>query len=100
MNEHQESLRRWDAVPRDGPAVFIIDTLLFDESAEIQGDWIAAEGDVVDLATAIEAVVGPDRLEAGQWAVFDQVGLGTELVPEQLSITALVELGRARGVRR
>ena len=52
--------------------------------------------EILNEGASPEECVGIDLTEAGQWAVVDQIGLGDTMIPEQLSIDALVHLCRAR----
>lgn len=82
---------RWDAVPRDGPAVFVIGG----DATSLTGDWIDPTADVDQVAAAVETATGQPA-EIGSWTVVDQIGLGPEMLPEHLSIQSLIRLARAR----
>lgn len=101
-NQHEQSVPderwfdQWDAAPRDGPAVFIVDTATYDRHGTPWGRWIDPTREPEAVRSDIEECVGIELTEAGQWAVVDQIGLGDAMIPEQLSIDALVHLCRAR----
>lgn len=84
----------WDAVPRDGPAVFVIDTGVLDGEGRVYGRWI-------DLAVGRTAVLGQlnDLLGVDptptEWAIVDQVGLGDRMAPEVVSPDEMATLPAA-----
>jgi hypothetical protein len=89
-------LDRWNAVPRDGPAVFVIGG---DSPSCVMGDWIDPTAATEQVADAVAVATGQPP-EIGSWAVVDQTGLGAELLPEHLSIESLVRIARARRSER
>jgi hypothetical protein len=91
-HEPVDLIDRWDAVPRDGPAVFVIGG---DSASGMTGDWIDPTVEIEQVADAVAAATGQPP-ENGSWAVVDQIGLGTEMLPEHLSIESLVRIARAR----
>ena len=91
-HEHVDLLDRWDAIPRDGPAVFVIGG---DSVSGVAGDWIDPVAETEQVAEAVAAATGQPP-ENGSWAVVDQIGLGNEMLPEHLSIESLVRIARAR----
>src|SRR5262245_37684230 len=100
-NQHQPSevealglvlSRSYDAVPRDGPAVFVANTDVLDEDGTADGAWLDASSPPDVLKAGIEFVTG-QAAGLGGWAVIDQVGLGPIAVDEdwplaQLSLVA------------
>lgn len=101
MQEHQppqeqpeERIGPWDAPPRDGPAVLVINSEILDEEGRLSGRWIdpTAGRDQVrkDIADASNA--HPD--DPREWAVVDQIGLGPQMLPEHLSVGALMRFAR------
>lgn len=77
----------WEAIPRDGPAVFVVDTAAFDHGV-IRGRWIeVADGDR-EVHVALMALLGQEPQE-GTWAVVDQIGLGPVMAPETLTVGEL-----------
>jgi hypothetical protein len=83
----------WDAVPRDGPAVFVVDTDALDRHQCLRGRWLdlAASPEIID--TALGELLGRPVEEAG-WAIVDQIGLGPRMAPQVVSGTELYELPR------
>src|SRR5438093_5742017 len=85
----------WDAVPRDGPAVFIVKTDPFDERGRIVGRWIDPTGSIDAIDRQITELIGSLANEGG-WAVIDQIGLGPEMLPEELTLEALRRMALRR----
>jgi uncharacterized lipoprotein YddW (UPF0748 family) len=77
---HGAPANSYDAVPRDGPAVFVADAAAWDRG-EIRGVWVDAQTPparvVQQLAEELGREVGLDEL-----AVVDQVGLGAAALSE------------------
>jgi hypothetical protein len=71
----------WDAVPRDGPAVFIVDTAALD-SGELHGCWFDPTLPVDILSEQLRRFVGAELTE-GRIAVVDQIGLGPLMMSEK-----------------
>jgi len=67
----------WDDVPRDHPAVFVLDTDLFDEHGEVHGAWLRVNQPY--FAGQLKTLLGR---EPSGWAVVDQTGLGDTMLPE------------------
>ena len=44
LREH-DNFKTWDAVPRDGPAVFVVDIEVLDRDGRIEGRWISLAAD-------------------------------------------------------
>lgn len=88
----------WEAIPRDGPAVFVIDTAAFDRGV-IRGRWIEVAEDDAELQAALTELLG-QKPEEGSWAVVDQIGLGPVMAPETMAVSELAtvesELGTGR----
>ena len=77
----------WDAVPRDGPAVFVVDAEAFDRG-EVIGKWINPFIDHHEIDEQLRQLLGVEPKQ-GRWAIVDQVGLSrmvnetpTTLTPE------------------
>ncbi len=77
----------WDAVPRDGPAVFVVDTTAFDRGV-VRGRWLDVGADPEALHTDLTELLGREP-EEGSWAIIDQVGLGERMAPETMAIARL-----------
>lgn len=84
----------YDAVPRDGPAVFIIDTEALDRDDELRGAWLDPSCSPEALICQIEELTGR-RSHDGGWAVIDQVGLGPIMIDEQPSVLALTAFAQS-----
>lgn len=78
----------WNAVPRDGPAVFVVDVEVADREGRVQGRWIDPTGTREEIERQLGELLGRASDE-GTWAVVDQVGLGPLMVPEVLAATDL-----------
>jgi len=89
---HETGWEAWDAVPRDGPAVFIVDTRALDQEGQLRGRWISLEQDETAIVSCIEGVLG--RPPDDGWAIVDQVGLGRRMVPADLTVGELPDLAR------
>lgn len=77
----------WEASPRDGPAVFVVDTAVFDQGT-VRGRWINPNDDPAVVGEQLAELLG--RLpEEGSWAVVDQQGLGPIMMPETLAVPEL-----------
>ena len=70
----------WDAVPRDGPAVFIANGETLAGTSGPEGAWVRLDRTRQEVAADLGRLIG----SAGQthWLVFDQVGLGPIMVDE------------------
>lgn len=100
MNHHQPTGRRqpydaWDAVPRDGPAVLVTDTDSFDRHQELRGGWIDPTTDEATIAEAIRTAVGEEAWRSDRWVIVDQVGLGSVMLAERLSVHGLARVAAA-----
>lgn len=80
----------WEAVPRDGPAVFAVDIQAFDQGV-VRGRWLEVTADQATLNQELADLLGR-KPDAGTWAVVDQVGLGGLMVPETMTVTDLAAL--------
>lgn len=83
----------WEAIPRDGPAVFVVDTDALDRDERLRGRWLDLDASPDTIATALGALLGRPVEEAG-WAIIDQVGLGPRMAPEVISVDQLHQLPR------
>ena len=70
----------WDAVPRDGPGVFIVDTAALD-NGELHGCWFDPTLPADVLHEQLRRFVGREPTE-GSLALVDQVGLGPLMMIE------------------
>lgn len=110
MNQQQLSeargesrwLDEWEASPRDGPAVFVVDAAAFDQYGTRWGRWIDPTQPAEVVEREIEEVIGIEGTADGNWAIIDQTGLGEAMIPEQLAVTALHRLatGSATTIER
>ena len=90
MNGAPEAANGWDAweaVPRDGPAVFVVDTVAFDHGI-VRGRWLSVADGQVNLHAELTELLGHEP-EEGTWAVVDQIGLGSVMAPETMSVDDL-----------
>ena len=74
----------WEASPRDGPAVFVIDTAALDGERRLRGRWLDLRRDPSVIRDQLAELLGRDA-PAGAFAVIDQVGLGPRMAPETVS---------------
>ena len=77
----------WEAAPRDGPAVFVIDTERFD-CGVVHGAWVDPTANPEELQEQLRQLLGREP-QAGRWAIIDQIGLGPLMAPERLAIEEL-----------
>ena len=77
----------WDAVPRDGPAVFVIDTAAADHGV-VHGRWLMIADGQTGWHANLTDLLGREPDE-GSWAVVDQIGLGPVMAPETMSVVDL-----------
>jgi hypothetical protein len=77
----------WDAAPRDGPAVFVVDAAAFDRG-DVVGTWIDPYDDARNVEQKLSELLGRDA-EQGTWAIVDQTGLGRLMMGEAPSIEEL-----------
>ncbi len=91
----------WEHSPEHGPAVFIADRRALDSTGMLLGGWVDPTTEPEALAAAVEGAVGPYVAERGAWVVTDQLDLGSVMLPEDLTVTALhriaTELASAGG---
>ena len=80
------ALDGYDAVPRDGPAVFVADTAKLDRG-ELHGRWIGLDRSAADIATHISAVTNRSPIDGG-WAVIDQTRLLADAGVDYAVVTA------------
>lgn len=89
-------LDEWDCTPRDGPAVFVIDTVTYDLHGTRWGRWLDPTRGPEEVRADLVEAIGVEKIEHDEWAVIDQVGLGETALPEQVSIEGLVRIARLR----
>jgi len=87
LAETVDGWEAWDAVPRDGPAVFVVDTAAFDRGI-VRGRWLAVDAGQAALQLELTELLGRPPAE-GSWAVVDQVGLGELMAPEAMTVASL-----------
>lgn len=85
--ERMDGWDAWDAVPRDGPAVFVIDTGAFDQGV-VRGRWLDVTAERAALQDELRELLGCEP-EEGSWAIIDQIGLGQLMAPETMSVSSL-----------
>jgi hypothetical protein len=104
MSEHQRNntdaarrhrLNEWDAVPRDGPAALVVDASPYDEAGEIHGGWIDLNQPEPQIETAVQSAVGREAWDEDRWVIIDQVGLGSVMLAERLSVHGLARVAQA-----
>lgn len=83
----------WEAAPRDGPGIFVIDTLAFDQGGELRGRWVDPTGAPETLRAQVRELLGREPV-AGSWAIIDQVGLGPVMAPETLAVDEVATVTR------
>ena len=95
----EDGWQRYDAVPRAGPAVFIAKEALLDAGV-ISGHWLDPCDTAEVVSARIDLVTG-QLGELGGYAIIDQVGLGPDMLAEDLTPAELAFEARARtsGVR-
>lgn len=82
----------YDAVPRDGPAVFVADIARLDRG-ELHGQWIGLDQSAADIAENISRVTERSPVD-GSWAIVDQCRLGSTMCDEDLTFDGLTRLAR------
>lgn len=82
----------YDAVPRDGPAVFVADTDRLDRG-ELHGRWIGLDQPAADIAADISRVADRSPIDGG-WAIVDQSRLGATMCDEEITFDGLTRLAR------
>jgi hypothetical protein len=97
QEEHDPWRDAWDAVPRDGPGLFVIDTAAYD-CEQVRGRWIDPTAEPALIELQLQELLGRWP-EPGSWAVVDQVGLGEVMVPEVLDLDAVSRLTPEDGAR-
>ncbi len=95
MEHNNQQATAWDAVPRDGPAVFIADRNRLDHDNTILGAWVNPTDSHDNIHQTLIRALGAEAVNRGDWVVVDQVGLGPTMLPEQLSTADLVYLAGA-----
>ncbi len=82
--ERIDGWKAWEAAPRDGPGIFVIDTAALD-AGELRGRWLDPTADPETLRGQVQELLGREPVECS-WAIVDQVGLGPVMVPETLAV--------------
>lgn len=78
----------WEAAPRDGPAVFVIDAPRQDKHGELRGAWLDPTVGTATFALEIAKLLGREP-NIGEWAIVDQIGLGALMLPETFNLSEL-----------
>jgi hypothetical protein len=86
----------WEHPPETGPAAFVADRRALDEYSSLWGDWVDPSQAPEALEAAIEQSVGVVAVSQHAWIVTDQIGMGSAMIPEQLSVCALHRFARYR----
>src|SRR5262245_33185090 len=80
----------WDAVPRDGPAIFIATCI---DDRPVAGAWVTANQPepyfLAELAFLLHEPL--DARERREWVVLDQVGIAEPMLPERLNLAGLYQ---------
>jgi len=79
----------WEHPPLAERAVFVADRHALDEFGSLWGGWVDPTQAPEGLETAIEQTVGTVAVSRQAWVVTDQIGMGSAMIPEQLSVSAL-----------
>jgi hypothetical protein len=80
---------RWDAVPRDGPAVFIVDTDAWSKGI-VKGRWCNPWAPAEQVREQLTELLGHEPAD-DEWAIVDQVGLGPLMMSESPTVTRLAD---------
>lgn len=88
--EINEGWEAWNAVPRDGPAVFVVDLQALETEGRVHGRWLNTMRDAEDVTAELREVLGREPI-VNTWAVIDQVGLGRRMIPDTLAPEELPE---------
>lgn len=75
----------WEAAPRDGPGIFVIDTVALDRGGQLHGRWLDPTSEPETLRAQVRELLGREPVE-GSWAIVDQVELGPVMAPETLAV--------------
>lgn len=89
---HDVALDSYEAVPRDGPAVFVADTTKLDQG-ELHGKWIGLDQSAADIAENISRVTDRSPIDGG-WAIVDQSRLGATMCDEDITFDGLTRLAK------
>jgi hypothetical protein len=76
-----------DAVPRDGPAVFVADRRALDAGI-IHGQWVNPLTPPDELRNQLRTRLGHEAAD-DTWTIIDQVGLGQRMIDENPGIAYL-----------
>jgi hypothetical protein len=85
---HDPWRNAYDAVPRDGPAVFAADAAGIERGEWPRGRWLNPLAPTPKIERQLAEVFGP-QAQPGEWIIVDQYQLGPVMVPEELSVRAL-----------
>lgn len=93
-DETEAFWKGYDAVPRDGPAAFIVRTAALDQGT-LHGQWLDATAPAIGIARQIEGLTGQPG-ELGGYSIIDQAGFGAEMLEEDLTPGELARAALAR----
>ncbi len=77
----------WNAAPRDGPAVFVVDAAAFDRG-DVVGIWIDPYEQPDVVCEQLTELLGHEP-EPGTWAIVDQTGVGPLMMSEEVGTDEL-----------
>lgn len=89
--DHDRGWAAWEAAPRDGPAVFVIDAPRLDKHGELRGIWLDPTVGASTFALGIAKLLGRAPT-TGEWAIVDQIGLGGDMLPESFELPELASV--------
>lgn len=82
--EINEGWDAWNAVPRDGPAVFVVDLQAMETQGRVHGRWMNPMRKSEEVTAELREVLGREP-DVNTWAVIDQVDLGPRMIPDTLA---------------
>jgi hypothetical protein len=81
----------WDAAPRDGPGVFVIDAPALDHRGELRGIWLDPTVGASTFALQLATFLGREPRPT-EWSIVDQVGVGETMLPENFELPELDQI--------
>jgi hypothetical protein len=91
------ALEGYDAVPRDGPAVFVADRTRL-AAGDLFGRWVRLDQTIGGIALEVSLVTDQPAAEGG-WTILDQAQLGEVMCDEALTFDGLTRLAEQVGGR-
>lgn len=85
----------YDAVPRDGPAVFVTRINSLNQPVP-RGAWVRVDQDQQDMRRAL-AAIGVTDDNATSWIVTDQIDIGPTMVDQVLDLNHIAGLLAMKG---